>query len=271
MRSVKGALTIAGTDPSGGAGIQADLKTFQELDVYGMSVITSVVAQNTMGVRGVRHLEADFIKQQLEAVTDDMPVQAVKTGMIANAKMIETIANHLRPLHLPLCVDPVMIAQSGDALVDDKALQTMRDQLLPLATIVTPNIPEAEALTGNSVKSEEDRKEAAKRIVHEFGSSAVVIKGGHLNGEATDLFYDGTRFETFTSPRFETKHTHGTGCTFAAAITAELAKGKSLKEAVKTAKSFITLAIHHTLEIGHGQGPTNHWAYKETIRKGEYV
>ncbi|KGP92263.1 phosphomethylpyrimidine kinase [Pontibacillus chungwhensis BH030062] len=271
MRNVKGALSIAGTDPSGGAGIQADLKTFQELEVYGMSVITSVVAQNTLGVKGIRHLEASFIKEQLESVTNDMPVHAVKTGMIANSEMIEAIAEHLRPLTLPLCVDPVMIAQSGDALVDHKALQAMRDELLPLATIVTPNIPEAAALTGRSLESEEDRYDAAKRIVHDFGSSSVVIKGGHLDGEATDLFYDGDTFKTFTSPRFDTLHTHGTGCTYAAAITAELAKGKSLNEAVSVAKTFISAAIEHTLEIGHGQGPTNHWAYQNTKRKGEYV
>ncbi|WP_345241048.1 bifunctional hydroxymethylpyrimidine kinase/phosphomethylpyrimidine kinase [Pontibacillus salipaludis] len=271
MCSVKGALTIAGTDPSGGAGIQADLKTFQELDVYGMSVITSVVAQNTLGVTGVRHLEASFIKKQLQSVTSDMPVHAVKTGMIANAEMIKAIADHLRPLSLPLCVDPVMIAQSGDALVDRKALQTMLDELLPLATIVTPNIPEAEALTGQHLESEEDRYKAAKSIVHDFGSSSVVVKGGHLDGEATDLFYDGETFETFSSPRFDTLHTHGTGCTYAAAITAELAKGKSVREAVNIAKEFISAAIEHTLEIGHGQGPTNHWAYKKNQRKGEYV
>ncbi|KGX93964.1 phosphomethylpyrimidine kinase [Pontibacillus halophilus JSM 076056 = DSM 19796] len=271
MSNVRGAITIAGTDPSGGAGIQADLKTFQELEAFGMSVITSVVAQNTTGVRGMEHMPLSIIDHQLAAVLEDMPVHALKTGMIATTDMMKLVASRIQQAGVPYVMDPVMIAQSGDALMDEASRSALRETLLPLATVVTPNVPEAEAITGELVETEADMRKVAKIIVHEFGSKSVVVKGGHMEGEALDLFYDGEDFHTLVTPRFDTKHTHGTGCTFSAAITAELAKGKSLLEAVQTGKRFIALAIEHTLGIGHGQGPTNHWAYRHHQHKLEEI
>ncbi|GAB2565303.1 bifunctional hydroxymethylpyrimidine kinase/phosphomethylpyrimidine kinase [Gracilibacillus alcaliphilus] len=262
MSSTVSALTIAGTDPTGGAGIQADLKAFQEREVYGMSVITSVVAQNTLGVQDIQHLSLDFIEKQLEVVFEDISPQAIKTGMVATVDMMELIAEKLKRENKPYVIDPVMVATSGDSLMDEATRQVIRNTLLPLATVVTPNIPEAEILAGFSIADNQAAEEAAKVIVDELGAQAVVIKGGHLSGAPTDILYDGISYEYLTAKRFKTKHTHGTGCTFSAVITAELAKGKQVKEAVQLAKAFITDAIQYPLELGKGNGPTNHWGYR---------
>lgn len=258
------ALTIAGTDPTGGAGIQADLKTFQEREVYGMSVITSVVAQNTFGVQAIHHLPPEMIERQLAAVLEDIPPQAVKTGMIATEDMMKLIADALRRhRNLPYVLDPVMFAKSGHALMEEASRHTLRDALVPLAAVVTPNIPEACDLLGMRIDTADDVKTAAKRIVHELGAKAALVKGGHMDGElADDLLYDGSEFYLFSAERTDTKHTHGTGCTLSAAIAAELAKGASVREAAATGKRFVTDAIRYTLGLGKGSGPTNHWGYR---------
>ena len=262
MTALPSALTIAGTDPSGGAGIQADLKSFQEREVYGMSVVTSVVAQNTTGVTGIHHLPVAFIEEQLAAVFSDIQPDAVKTGMIATKEMMELTADILSGQPVPYVIDPVMVAKSGDSLMDEASRQVIRDKLVPLASVVTPNIPEAEILTGMKITSREEAETAAKVTVHELGAGAAVIKGGHLEGEALDILYDQESFHYFPAPRIQTKHTHGTGCTFSAVLTAELAKGRTVAEATATAKKFITAAIQYTLGIGKGNGPTNHWGYR---------
>lgn len=263
MSQVRCALTIAGTDPSGGAGIQADLKTFQELKTYGMSVITSVVAQNTTGVRSVEHMPLYMIEDQLDAVIEDMPIHAVKTGMIASKPMMELIAQKLRKVDAPYVMDPVMVATSGDALINEEARSFLRQYLLPLTTVVTPNIPEAEFLTGLSIASTEDMKNAAEYLVHEYDVDAALVKGGHLKGQAVDFLYDGKQMHSYAADRIDTKNTHGTGCTYAAAIAAYLGKGYPLSEAVKHAKAFVTAAISKSFELGKGNGPTNHWAIRE--------
>lgn len=263
MSQVRCALTIAGTDPSGGAGIQADLKTFQELKTYGMSVITSVVAQNTTGVRSVEHMPLSMIEDQLDTVIEDMPIHAVKTGMIANKPMMELIAEKLKALDAPYVMDPVMVATSGDALIDEEARLFLREYLLPLTTVVTPNVPEAEYLTGLSIETTDDMKRAAEFLVHEFGVDAALIKGGHLKGKAVDFLYDRKQMHCFSAERIDTKNTHGTGCTYAAAIASFLGKNYPLPEAVKQAKAFVTAAISQSFAIGKGNGPTNHWAFRE--------
>lgn len=260
--SIPTVLTIAGTDPTGGAGIQADLKTFQEREVYGMSVVTSIVAQNTRGVQGVEHLPANFIKQQIESVLTDISPDVVKTGMIANSEMMEVIAEAIEKYSIPYVIDPVMVAKSGDHLMDVNSKQTLIDRLLPLATVVTPNIPEAEILLSETIESISDAEDAARRIVNELGASAVVVKGGHFEGDAVDVLYDGTTIHKFPTIRLNTKHTHGTGCTFSAVIAAELAKGQSIYDSVSTAKRYITDAIRYSLKLGNGSGPTNHWGHR---------
>ncbi|HLR22120.1 MAG TPA: bifunctional hydroxymethylpyrimidine kinase/phosphomethylpyrimidine kinase [Pseudogracilibacillus sp.] len=260
MKEVPSALTIAGTDPSGGAGIQADLKTFQELKSYGMSVITSVVSQNTTGVQDVYHLPTSMIETQLDSVLDDMDVHAFKTGMIADREMMEVIREKTKNLGIPYVMDPVMVTTSGDTLIEEDARDFLRDELLPLTTVVTPNIPEAEYLLNRKIEHVEDMKKAAKDIVTEFGVEAALIKGGHIKGDATDFLYDGNELHTFSADRVDTKHTHGTGCTLSAAITAYISQGYSLEGAVDNAKKYVTLAIQHSLALGNGSGPTNHWA-----------
>lgn len=260
MKEVPSALTIAGTDPSGGAGIQADLKTFQELKSYGMSVITSVVSQNTTGVQDVYHLPTSVIETQLDSVLDDMDVHAFKTGMIADREMMEVIREKTKNLGIPYVMDPVMVTTSGDTLIEEDARDFLRDELLPLTTVVTPNIPEAEYLLNRKIEHVEDMKKAAKDIVTEFGVEAALIKGGHIKGDATDFLYDGNELHTFSADRVDTKHTHGTGCTLSAAITAYISQGYSLEGAVDNAKKYVTLAIQHSLALGNGSGPTNHWA-----------
>lgn len=274
MSNVKSALTIAGTDPTGGAGIQADLKVFQEREVFGMSVVTSVVAQNTEGVRSVKHLDVEFIEQQIDAVLDDIKPDAIKTGMIATVEMMELIANKLRNSTIPYVIDPVMVAKSGDSLMDDTSRQVIRETLIPLATVVTPNVPEAEILATMEIKNRDDQKKAAKYIVEELGAKAAIVKGGHLTGNETeDILYTDGQYFSFYSERFQTRHTHGTGCTFSAAITAELAKGKSIEEATSIGKDFIRDAIRYSLEIGKGNGPTNAWGLRlqGLPNKGEIV
>ncbi|MFE5318992.1 bifunctional hydroxymethylpyrimidine kinase/phosphomethylpyrimidine kinase [Paenibacillus sp. NPDC056579] len=262
MNRVYKALTIAGSDSGGGAGIQADLKTFQMLEVYGISAITAVTAQNTLGVHGIYDIPLAGIEQQLEAVIGDIGVDAAKTGMLSQPEVIELVAHQAVKHGLrQLVVDPVMIAKGGASLLAQSAQEALRTRLLPLAAVVTPNIPEAEVITGMSISTLGEMKEAAVRIVEQFGAGAAVVKGGHSSGEPTDVLYDGKEFHLLTAERYETRHTHGTGCTFSAVITAELAKGRTLLDAVHTAKQFITLAIRHELGIGAGHGPTNHWAY----------
>ena len=211
MSNVACSLTIAGTDPTGGAGIQADLKTFQELKSYGMSVITSVVAQNTTGVQSVHHIPLEMIEDQLKSVFSDMPVHAFKTGMIANIDMMQVIQDQIADKNIPFVIDPVMVATSGDTLINEDARDYLRDQLLPLCQVVTPNIPEAEFLTGEKITTVEAMKDAAKKIVHEYGAGAALVKGGHLVGDAVDFLYDGKEMYKFTEKRIDTKNTHGTG------------------------------------------------------------
>ncbi|WP_067726562.1 bifunctional hydroxymethylpyrimidine kinase/phosphomethylpyrimidine kinase [Oceanobacillus damuensis] len=263
MKQVSCALTIAGTDPSGGAGIHADLKTFQELKSYGMSVITSVVAQNTTGVQAIHHVPLDMIEQQLDSVISDIPVHAFKTGMIANIDMMKIAARKIPEIKAPYVMDPVMVATSGDPLIEQSARDFLREQLLPLTTVVTPNIPEAEYLIGEKIETVEDMKQAAELIVEKYRAGAALVKGGHLQGEAIDFLYDGSKVHTFSAERINTKNTHGTGCTYSAAITAYLSQGLPLYDAVDRAKHFVTAAIQHSFPIGSGNGPTNHWATRE--------
>lgn len=263
MVNVKTALTIAGTDPTGGAGIQADLKAFQEREVYGMSVLTSAVAQNTLGVQDIHHLPITFIEQQLKSVFTDIKPNAIKTGMIASTEMMELIASYFEKYQeIPYCLDPVMVATSGDVLMEEASQTTIKKRLVPLATVVTPNLSETEILIGRKVTTIKAMEEAAIEIVNELGAQTAVVKGGHLEGGAVDVVYDGNQIHHLRSERFDTPHTHGTGCTFSAVITAELAKGKTILEAVQLAKAYITDAIRYSLKLGKGNGPTNHWGYR---------
>jgi phosphomethylpyrimidine kinase len=257
------ALTVAGSDSGGGAGIQADLKTFQELGVFGMTALTAVTAQNTLGVSGVWPLPPEAVVKQIEAVATDIGVDAAKTGMLFDSAIIEAVAEAVRRFAIDkLVVDPVMVARGGAPLLKEDAIETLRRRLLPHALLVTPNIPEAEVLTGMTIRTRADMEKAARAIVA-MGAKAVVVKGGHSDGEtADDLFYDRTRVEVLSAPRVATRNTHGTGCTFSAAVTAALAKGEDLLSAVRTGKAFITAAIREALDIGGGHGPTNHWAYR---------
>lgn len=258
--------TIAGSDSGGGAGIQADLKTFQERDVFGTSAIIALTVQNTLGVHGVHPVPMEYVIGQLDALFADFDLKAIKTGMLLNSDYIIAIADYLKQhSKAALIVDPVMVAKGGAALMEDTATQAMIDHMLPLATLVTPNIPEAETILARKIETEEDMVQAAKDIQN-LGASNVLVKGGHsLNEEeARDFLWteDGEGY-WFASQRFHTKNTHGTGCTYSACITAEIAKGKPLKEAIATAKEYITSAIYHGIEVGHGHGPTNHAAYRK--------
>jgi hydroxymethylpyrimidine/phosphomethylpyrimidine kinase len=254
------ALTIAGSDSGGGAGIQADLKTFAAHGVYGTSAITALTAQNTLGVEGVHVVPDDFVTAQIEAVVSDIGCDAVKTGMLANSTIVEAVAAAVESLELPnLVVDPVMIAKSGDRLLDDEAAHAVRWTLLRLARVVTPNIPEAEVLAKMSIASAEDMREAARRIaMHK--PAAVVIKGGHLAGpEVIDILFEGGTFHEWIGPRIEGPNTHGTGCTFASAIAAQLAKGATLQEAVPAAKAYVEGAMRHGIPLGKGHRPLHHF------------
>jgi hydroxymethylpyrimidine/phosphomethylpyrimidine kinase len=262
---MKKALTIAGSDSGGGAGIQADLKTFQELEVFGMSVLTAVTAQNTLGVQAVYPMTAEAVIKQIESIGEDMGTDALKTGMLFNAEIIKVVSEMIDYYNWKnVVVDPVMIAKGGASLLQMEAITALREYLLPHAMVITPNIPEAEVLTGLKIRTVEDKQEAAKRL-YDLGVKNVVLKGGHEENQndSIDLLYDGKDFTTFTSRRVLTKNTHGTGCTFSAVITAELAKGVRVYDAVTKAKHFIQAAIEDQLLIGQGHGPTNHWAYRK--------
>jgi hydroxymethylpyrimidine/phosphomethylpyrimidine kinase len=260
MPSVPSVLTIAGSDSSAGAGIQADLKTFAALGVYGTCAITAITAQNTLGVSAVQEMPPGIVAAQIEAVVTDIRPDAVKTGMLASGPIIEVVAAKVREHSLPnLVVDPVMVAKSGDRLLREDAVAALRELLLPLATVVTPNLPEAEALSGRPVRTDEDVRAAAEEIVR-LGARAVVVKGGHReSAEAVDVLYDGKAFREYTAPRIETASTHGTGCTFASAIAACLARGMPLADAVGEAKAYLTEALRRAYPIGGGHGPVNHF------------
>jgi len=252
-------MTIAGSDSGGGAGVQADLKTFQALGVYGTSTLVAITAQNTLGVRAVHDIPTDVVAAQIDAVLEDIGVDAAKTGMLASAAIIGTVADRLRHWQVQrLVVDPVMVAKSGDRLLREDAVQALIGELLPLAAVLTPNLPEAEVLVGRAIESDEDVRQAARDIV-DLGPRAVVMKGGHRRtAEATDVLFDGQAFHVFTSERFETPNTHGTGCTLSAAIAAHLARGTSLVEAVDLAKRYLAEAIRRAVPIGNGHGPVAH-------------
>ena len=260
-------LTIAGSDSGGGAGIQADLKTFQMRGVFGTSVLTAVTAQNTLGVSAVHLIPTDIITAQIEAVRSDFEIRAYKIGMLGTAQVIECVAENLKKCRFGKRVlDPVMIAKGGAPLLQDSAVEAMKRLLLPDTDILTPNLPEAEALTGVRIENRQDAERAAK-ILQDCGVKNVVIKGGHLGDSrseyCTDRLFTPDEVFEFTDRRFPTAHTHGTGCTFSACIAAELAKGFETLEAVQTAKKYITEAIRNPLNIGAGHGPVNHWAYRD--------
>ena len=259
---IKQALTIAGSDSGGGAGIQADLKTFHAHGVYGASVVTAITAQNTVAVTRAFDLPLDLIEAQLDAVFDDLDIAAAKTGMLSSAEIVETVAGALRDRRFEmLVVDPVMISKSGYKLLRDDAIESLKKNLLPLALVVTPNIHEAELLSGVRIDSADKMKLAAGRI-RECGPRNVLVKGGHASFDrATDILYDGEQFHEFVSKFIQTKNTHGTGCTYSAAITARLALGEPLFSAIEHAKAYITQAIAHALPIGKGHGPTNHFYF----------
>ncbi len=259
-KSFPRALTIAGSDSGGGAGIQADLKTFFAHGAFGMSAVTAVTAQNTKDVTSVEMLSEDIIREQIRAVVSDIGVDAAKTGMLATEGITRCVAESIRELQIPnLVVDPVMISKSGHKLLADTAISALLSELLPLATIATPNLFEAEIILGREIRNLPTMKDAAKALF-DIGVKYPLIKGGHLeNLPATDILYDGHTFIEFASPRIETKNTHGTGCTFSAAITARLAKGDPPQQAVAAAKEYITGAIQSAPELGAGHGPVNHF------------
>jgi hydroxymethylpyrimidine/phosphomethylpyrimidine kinase len=263
------ALTIAGSDSGGGAGIQADLKTFQALGVYGASAITAITAQNTLGVRAVHEIPVDVVAAQIDAVVEDIGVDAAKTGMLSSAEIIATVANRVQYWGLQdiLVVDPVMIAKSGDRLLREDAVRSLVCVLLPLAAVLTPNLPEAEVLVGRTIRTEEDVRDAARDIVS-LGPRAVVMKGGHRPGDPVDVLFDGRDFYTFAASRVNTRATHGTGCTFSAAVAAELALGADVVDAVRAAKEYLTQAILRAAPLGGGHGPVAHdWPFAPSARE----
>ena len=255
------ALTIAGSDSGGGAGIQADLKTFTAFQVYGLSVLTAITAQNTLGVET---LPPDFVTLQIRSVLSDIGADAGKTGMLATKEIVAAVAEGVREFQLPnLVVDPVMVSATGHRLLDEDAVEAVKTLLFPLATVVTPNLDEATILWGEKVKDLNGMKEAAKAI-KALGPRYVLVKGGHLSGpKILDVLYDGKRFEVWDTPKIPTEHTHGSGCTISAAIAAGLAKGHKVKEAVDTAQRYIHAAIRTAVKIGKGKGPVNHLAKVE--------
>jgi hydroxymethylpyrimidine/phosphomethylpyrimidine kinase len=254
------ALTIAGSDSGAGAGIQADLKTFAAHGVYGTSAITAVTAQNTLGVTMFEAVSADLVTAQIEAVVADIGAHAAKTGMLANAAIVEAVAATVKEMDVPfLVVDPVMIAKSGDRLIDEDAVGSLKTELLRQAFLVTPNIPEAEALSGVRIRNDADRYEAARRI-GEMGVTAVLIKGGHYpSDDIVDLLLEHGEFVEFRNTRVPGRHTHGTGCTFSAAITSQLALGRTLREAIPLAQRYVAAAIRQAPDLGKGHGPMQHF------------
>ena len=256
---MKNVLTIAGSDSCGGAGIQADIKTFSALGAYGMSVITAVTAQNTLGVLDVREMDTDIIRKQIECLFDDIVIHGVKIGMVSSIDIIDTIAGCLKRKNAAnIVVDPVMVSKSGCHLLRPESRSELVEKLFPLALVVTPNLFEAEVITGDKITTVEHMEEAAVKI-HRMGAENVVVKGGHLTGDAVDVYYDGKSFGHIRGKRIDTKNTHGTGCTFSSAVTAFIAKGSPVPEAVRLAKEYINGAIENSIEIGRGVGPTNHF------------
>jgi hydroxymethylpyrimidine/phosphomethylpyrimidine kinase len=250
-------LTVAGSDSGGGAGIQADLKTMLALGVHGMSVIAAVTAQNSLGVQGYWELPPEAVRAQLDSVLSDIGVHAIKTGMLASRVLVETVSEVLATVEAPVVVDPVGVSKHGDALLAADALDAVRGALLPVATLVTPNLWEVEQLTGVKVEDEGGLRRAAEAVL-EFGPRWVLVKGGHLPGEPVDLLFDGTSEYRFTGPRYDNMHTHGTGCTLASAIASYLALGEDLVSAVGKAKEYVTGAIRHGFALGSGIGPVDH-------------
>lgn len=256
---MKKVLSIAGSDCSGGAGIQADLKTFSAYGVFGMSVIVSVVAENTSRVTAIQDITPDMIGRQIDAVFEDIGADAVKVGMLSSPECMDAVAAKLKQYKPEnVVIDPVMYAKNGCPLMDLKAIDTLIEDMIPLADVLTPNIPEAEKITGMKILSFGDMEAAARRI-YTMGAKTVVVKGGHGVGDAVDVLFDGKQICHFGTTRINTKNTHGTGCTFSSAIAAGLAKGMSVREAVEKAKSYITTAIEHSLSIGSGNGPIHHF------------
>ena len=270
------ALTIAGSDSSGGAGIQADLKTFAAFGLYGASAITAITVQSTKGVEAVAPLAADLVTAQIEAVAGDLALHATKIGMLATAAIVEAVAAAIEELELPLVVlDPVLVSTSGERLLDADGVQTLCMELMPLARVVTPNIPEAEALSGRTIGSAQQAREAARRI-HDMGAASVIVTGGHAvwdgdtgpraegaGPQIIDLLFDGRVFHEFRTARIDTRPTHGTGCTFASAVAAGLALGRELPDAVARAQQYVAGAVAHALGIGHGCGPIDHfWEHR---------
>jgi hydroxymethylpyrimidine/phosphomethylpyrimidine kinase len=268
------ALTIAGSDSSGGAGIQADLKTFAAFGLYGVSAITAVTVQSTKGVEAITPLSSDLVTAQIEAVAGDLTIAATKIGMLATAAIVEAVAAAIKELELPLVVlDPVLASTSGERLLDADGVQAMCSELMPLARVITPNVPEAEALSGRRIGSPAEARDAARRI-HDMGPAAVIITGGHEprtkdqgpGSEIVDLLFDGAHFHEFRTARIDSTHTHGTGCTFASAIAAGLALGRSVPDAAARAQQYVAGAIAHAPGIGHGRGPLDHfWEWRSGV------
>ena len=253
------ALTIAGSDSSGGAGIQADLKTFAAHGLFGTSAITAITAQNTQGVTDVAAVSPAMVRAQISAVAVDIPPDATKIGMLATSAIVAAVADAIREHRLPnVVLDTVMIAKSRAQLLDADAIGALRTQLVPLANVITPNVPEAEALTGLTIASVDDLRLAARRLV-EMGARAALVKGGHLSGPAIDVLWDGRAMTELTAERVESRHTHGTGCTLSSAIAAQLALGRSLEDACRAAKAYVTLAIQQAPGLGRGHGPLQHF------------
>ncbi|MEX2431282.1 MAG: bifunctional hydroxymethylpyrimidine kinase/phosphomethylpyrimidine kinase [Dehalococcoidia bacterium] len=259
MSEIPRALTIAGSDSGGGAGIQADLKTFAAFEVYGASAITAITAQNTRGLTGIQELPVEIIRAQIDAVLSDIGADAVKTGMLSSSAIIEAVADRLRAHGVAqLVVDPVMVAKGGDRLLREDAVEALCRELLPLALVVTPNAGEAEVLAGRPVTTLEQAREAA-RVIHAMGPRYVVVKGGHFGQDATDVLFDGAAFTELPAPRVQTTSTHGTGCTFASAVAGGLARGNAVDFSVSEAKEYVTAAISNAFALGAGHGPLNHF------------
>ena len=255
---MKAALTIAGSDSGGGAGIQADLKTFCAHGVYGASVITALTAQNTKGVYGIFEIEPSFVELQIKTVLEDIDIKAIKIGMLSNADIIHCVANALKDkVYAPVVLDPVMVSKSKDILLKPEAIKSLIEQLIPITYLITPNLYEASIIAEFDISTISDMKKAAKAI-KSMGASNVLIKGGHLQGDAVDILYTGDEFVEFTSPRLSNAHTHGTGCTYSASIASNLARGFDLKTSISKSKEYITNAIKNAFPVGKGIGPVNH-------------
>lgn len=255
-------LTIAGSDSGGGAGIQADLKTFASLGVYGTSAITAVTSQNTLGVTDIVNVPAKSVISQIEAVISDIGTDSIKIGMLSNASIVNAVSSYISQSNFEkVIVDPVMISKSGYKLLSESAIKSMIKMLIPISFIITPNIPEASIISKTKIHSIESAKIAAKKIV-KLGAKACIVKGGHFDGPPVDVFYDGKKYETFKSERINTKNTHGTGCTFSAAIAAYIAKGEDIISAISKSKNYINCAIQEDFLVGKGHGPLNHF-YKQ--------